>query len=110
MSLLVTLARTKGSERATSKTTRDDACLDVCMLPARRGEGERRERGRGWVRRKGVDVGLIPKFIPPSEFELGCRLPLMKGSSSLVEWSWGIVGDVGWGRGVVEQKNCCIKI
>jgi len=42
-------------------------CIDVCMLSARRGEGERgeergerrEERGERGVRKKGVDVGLM---------------------------------------------------
>ena len=46
--------------------------------------------GEGEVRRKRVEVGLVPRIIPPGVSEVGCRL---KGSSSLVEWCWGIVGD-----------------
>ena len=49
------------------------------------GEGGRRKRCGGRVDVADFHLSLT---------DLGCRLPLMKGSSSLVEWCWDR-GDVG---------------
>ena len=52
--------------------------------------GGRRE-GRG--AEEAGEVGLVPRIIPPGVIRIGLSIAAHEGSSSLVEWCWGNVGD-----------------